>query len=227
MNLPSGRIVSVRAGKARVMPRPEWDHHPERTWTSAYVKDEASGAVRVGPTGLEGDEQYDRRVHGGPTMAVLAYSDGHYPYWRAELDLPEMGPGGFGENLTLEGLDERNICIGDVLTAGTVRFRVTQPRGPCANISRRWNRKDLLARVTENHRSGWYFAVPQPGTLEAGARIAVVDRPHPGWTIERVSILRLNPGADRESVAYLARCPELSEAWRARFAAIESRLVSP
>lgn len=206
------------------MPRPDWDHHSERSWTSAYVKDEILGAVQVGTTGLEGDEQYDREVHGGPTMAVLAYSGGHYPAWRAELDLPEIGPGGFGENLTLEGLDEHNVCIGDALTAGTVGFRVTQPRGPCANISRRWNRKELLARVTANRRTGWYLAVPQPGTLHAGDRIAVVDRPHPEWTIERVLALRLEPNGDRESVALLARCPGLSEAWRATFAAIESRL---
>lgn len=224
MNPPRGRIASVRAGKARILPRPDWDRHPKRTWTSAYLKDEVPGAVTVGPNGIEGDQQHDRRVHGGPTMAVLAYSGDHYAAWRAELDLPDMGPGGFAENLTVAGLDERTLCIGDVLTAGTVGLRVTQPRGPCANISRRWNRQDLLARVTSSRRTGWYLAVPRPGTLRAGDAITVVDRPHPEWTIERVFALRVDPDGDRESVAFLARCPELSEEWRAKFATIERRL---
>jgi MOSC domain-containing protein YiiM len=207
------------------MPRPDWDHHRERTWTSAYIKDEIAGSVQVGPTGLEGDEQFDRRSHGGPSMALLAYAADHYPIWRTELDLPEIGPGGFGENLTIDGLDERNICIGDRLTAGSVELSVTQPRGPCANISRRWNRKELLGRVTETRRSGWYLGVPRPGTITAGDRIAVVDRPHPEWTIERVFALRLEPGGDRESIAFLARCPELSEYWRDKFADLERRLA--
>src|SRR6185295_2377340 len=99
MNLPSGRILAVHVGRARVMTRPDWDRARERTWTSAYVKEPVAGPVAASPLGLEGDEQHERAVHGGPTMAVLAYAGVHYAWWREELDLPEIGPGGFGENL--------------------------------------------------------------------------------------------------------------------------------
>lgn len=216
----------MRVGRPREMPRPEWDRHSNRTWKSAYVKDEVLGKVAVGTTGLEGDQQYDRRVHGGPTMAVLSYAASHYPRWRDELGIAEMGPGGFGENLAIDGLDERSVCLGDVLEAGTTRLCVTQPRGPCANIGRRWNHPDLLAIVTANHRTGWYLAVPQPGTIAIGDSIAVIERPCPDWNIERVLRARLDPKSDPAAIPFLARCAELSEGWRAKFAQIEQRLAS-
>lgn len=184
--MSDARVVSVRVGRARTMPRPDWDHHAERQWTSAYVKDEVAGAVEVGPLGLAGDEQYDRASHGGPDMAVLAYGADHYPGWRAELGIAEFGPGAFGENLAVTGLDERTVCIGERWTIGTVLLEVSQPRGPCANISRRWNREDLLQRATRSRRTGWYLRVIQAGRLAAGERVTRRAGPHPEWTVERV-----------------------------------------
>src|SRR5262249_47371619 len=136
----------------------------EQPWTSAYYKDPVTGPVKLGRLGLEGDQQADRRVHGGPDMAVLAYSIDHYPVWRRELGIESMGPGGFGENFAVAGRDERTVCVGDVIAIGDARLQVSQPRGPCANISRRWKRADLLKRVTENGRSGWYLRVLDEAT---------------------------------------------------------------
>ncbi|MFI5054530.1 MAG: MOSC domain-containing protein, partial [Acidimicrobiia bacterium] len=153
----SARVMSVRVGRVRVMPRPEWDHGADRRWTSAYVKDEVSGAVEVGTLGLSGDEQFDRVHHGGADMAVLAYGVDHYTWWRSELGIAELGPGAFGENLSVADLDETTVCVGERWSVGTVVLEVSQPRGPCANISRRWNREDLLTRVTRSRRGGWYL----------------------------------------------------------------------
>ena len=214
---PDGRIVSVRVGRARTHPRPEWDRRASSTWTSAYVKDEVPGPVEVGVLGLAGDQQYERKVHGGPQMAVLGYAARHYPRWREELGIPEIGPGGFGENLVIDGLDEWSLCLGDVLDVGSARLQISQPRGPCANISRRWNREDLLKRVTANHRTGWYHRVLREGQIAAGDVIAVAERPRPEWTVERVLALRLAPTEDPAGVAFLAGCPELSPEWRSKF----------
>lgn len=216
-SLPTGRIVSVRVGRARAHPRPAWDQKHSSTWTSAYVKDEVPGPVHVSALGLAGDQQHDRRVHGGEQMAVLAYAAGHYPRWREELGIPEIGPGGFGENLVIEGLDEWSLCVGDVLEAGAARLQISQPRGPCANISRRWNREDLLGRVTANRRTGWYQRVLREGEIAVGDVVTLVERPQPDWTVERVLALRLAPAGDRAGVTFLANCPELSPEWRSKF----------
>ena len=211
-------IVSIRTGRAREMPRPDWDRSPARTWRSAYVKDEVEGPARVTTLGLEGDEQYDRAAHGGEHMALLAYAAAHYPLWRAEPGLAQAGPGAFGENLAIEGLDETSVRIGDVLEAGDARFQVSQPRGPCANIARRWNVPNLVERVTESGRIGWYLRVLREGTIERGAPITLVERPHEEWDVARVFRLRLDPSGDPAGVRSLASCPELSPEWRGMFA---------
>lgn len=211
------RIVSVRVGLAARYPRPKWDKASGTTWTSAYVKSPVNGPVRVGSEGLEGDQQYDRRVHGGPNMALLAYADSHYEWWRDELSLAEIGPGGFGENLTVEGVDESSVCIGDVWAAGEPRLQVSQPRGPCLNIARRWDRQDLMERVLKTGWGGWYLRVLQPGTLAVRQPVKRIERPNPEFTVERVT--RLAHGQDQDSAfaKKLARCKELSPAWREKF----------
>lgn len=219
MTAGAARVASVRLGRAHTHARPDWDHAPERTWTSAYGKDEVSGAAHIGPLGLEGDEQYDRAVHGGPDMAVLAYALEHYARWREEYGAGARGPGGFGENLTLEGLDEPRVAIGDVLRAGSVTLQVSQPRGPCANISRWWNQPGMLARVAQTGRTGWYHRVIAAGEVRVGDPVTILERPNPEWTLDRVLRARLDPSASREVVEALTAVPELSAYWRDKFAA--------
>lgn len=211
-------VVSVRAGRVREWPRPEWDHHAERTWRTAYRKDEIAGPVRAGALGLEGDEQADRDHHGGPHMAVLGYAAAHYPLWRSEPGLEGIGPGGFGENLTWEGADEMGVCIGDSWEGAHVAFEVSQPRGPCAAISRWWNSPTLLRRATETGRVGWYLRVTREGEIASGEALRLVTRPHPEWTIERVFRAKVAPAPERAAVLALSVLPALSPEWRAHFA---------
>ena len=214
-----GRIESVRVGRAREHDRPKWDHTPGPRWKSAYVKDEVAGPVRVGKLTLEGDEQVSLESHGGPDRVALAYSFDHYARWREELNLPAMGPGGFAENLTVRTLDERNVCLGDRYRAGSVVFEVAQPRGPCENISRHWNRPDMVRLVTESARGGWYMRVIEEGVVRIGDVMTLTGRPAEGWTVERVFRARIDPGADRGEVEWLARCEWLSAGWRGKFSA--------
>ena len=216
-----GRLVSVRVGLVVRHPRPKWDKGSGATWASAYVKSPAPGLVHVGTEGLEGDQQHDRRSHGGTEMALLAYADSHYDEWRDELDLVEMGPGGFGENLTVEGFDEKNVCIGDVWAVGDVRLQVASPRGPCLNIARRWDRQDLLQRVIDNGRGGWYLRVLQTGTIAARQPIRRVERPQPEWTVDRVFRLRYDEKRDPKVVAKVVKVMELAPHWREKLAALE------
>ncbi len=215
--LVTARVVSLRTGRVRELSRPDWDRHAERTWRSAYLKDELAGPVQVGVLGLEGDEQYDRAVHGGAQMAVLAYAESHYAQWRTEPGLEAMGPGGFGENLVLADADETTTCIGDTWAGEHVSFEVSQPRGPCANISRRWNAPHLLERVVATARTGWYLRVVRAGALSAGETLRLVSRPHAEWTVERVLNLRLRRVVDADATRRLAACESLSPEWRSHF----------
>lgn len=214
----SGRVVSVRVGGVRTHDRPEWDKARTRTWSSAYVKEEVTGPVRVGLEGLAGDVQGDRRVHGGPEMAVLMYADENHAFWRTLAGLEGMGPGGFGENLTVSGLLETTVCIGDVLQVGETRLQVASPRGPCANISRRWNAQWLLPRVRSERRTGWYLRVLEEGGVRIGDDIRLLERPHAAWTIDRLLALRYVTPRSPAELAEAAALPALTLEWQDRFA---------
>jgi len=161
--------------------------------------------VRLGQTNLEGDRQADPRVHGGPEMAVLCYSADHYPLWREELGIAEIGPGGFAENFTISGQDERTVCIGDVYAVGPALVQVSQPRGPCYKISYRWKRPDLLGRCESNGRHGWYLRVLEEGVVEAGMQVQLRERPNPAWSVRRAADVFRTRRKRAEEAADLAR----------------------
>ena len=164
-----------------------------------------AGPVLLRTTNVEGDRQADPRVHGGPEMAVLCYSADHYPRWREELGIPEMGPGGFAENLTITGQDELTVCIGDVYRVGTATVQVSQPRGPCYKISYRWKRPDLLRRCESNGRHGWYLRVLEEGAVQAGQPVVLVERPNPTWSVRRAADVFRARRKRAEEAADLAR----------------------
>ena len=180
-------LISIQTGVPHSHGSPGGVELWERPWRSAIFKAPCVGPVAVGRTNIDGDRQADLRVHGGPDMAILCYSADHYPGWRAELGLPQIGPGGFGENFTIAGLDEWTTCIGDIYSIGDVSVQVSQPRGPCFKIGYRWGRADLLRKVEESGRHGWYLRVLKEGTVEAGMDLVVSDRPNPTWTVRRAA----------------------------------------
>jgi MOSC domain-containing protein YiiM len=162
----SPRLVSVQRGRVRDL----------GNWTTAFLKEPVLGPVWVESRGVQGDQHADPRFHGGLEKAVLAYSAEHYPAWRAELGLPDMPFGAFAENLTIAGLDETSVRLGDVFDIGEARLQVTQPRGPCVKIARHWERRDLTARVVRTGRTGWYLRVLIEGHVEPGDPVRLFER---------------------------------------------------
>jgi MOSC domain-containing protein YiiM len=161
-----------------------------------------------------GNAQADTKNHGTPNQAVLVYAAAHYPCWQAELGRPEIGPGGFGENFTVDGLDETTACVGDVYAVGNAHIQVTGPRYPCIKISRRWGIPTLTARVAETGRTGWYCRVLNEGWVEPGVPIELVDRPHPTITVARVNDFGHGRNRDVEAARELAACPLLPACWQ-------------
>ncbi len=211
------RLSSIQVGAARTHGTRGAADPLEREWRTAYYKEPVSGPVRLLRLGLAGDEQYHRDVHGGPHMAVLSYSAEHYPGWRAELGIPGMGAGGFGENFTISGLDERTVCIGDTFAIGTARLQVASPRGPCNAIAKRWKNPHMVRLVTASGRTGWYSRVLEEGDVTAGDEVRLIDRLHPELPVARVFRLRIEPQLSPADVAALTTCEALSPDWRAKF----------
>ena len=187
---------------------------------SAIAKAPVTGPVRVGPLGLEGDEQADRAHHGGVDKAIHHYPRDHYPFWQNELDGHALlnRPGAFGENITTTGLTETTLCLGDRLKLGTATVEVSQGRQPCWKLDHRFARKGVMAGVMQTARSGWYYRVVEPGTVQAGDTLDLIERPHEGWTVERVFRLVLTgrPDRDREDLQQLFGFPALAATWRER-----------
>jgi len=197
------RLASVQVGKPAQVGE----------MRTGFGKQPVAGAVRVGGENIEGDGQADRRYHGGPDMAVLAYGAGHYAAWRSEgVDLPF---GGFGENLSVEGASETTACIGDVWRAGSALLQIASPRKPCHKISDYWRRPGLLRLVEQSGRSGWYLRVLEPGSLQAGDEIALVERPHPQWTVAKAYRIGVARKRDPGPAHDLARVEALSSRWKA------------
>jgi MOSC domain-containing protein YiiM len=207
-------IVSIQVGQPTDYLHEGHTDGNALTWTTAFFKQPVVGPVWVSTTNIAGDRQADVINHGGYDKAVLAYSADHYAYWRAHLGFAEMPHGGFGENLTIAGLGETGVCIGDTWRAGPVVFQVSQPRQPCWKMSRRWRIADLAKQVIANGKSGWYLRVLQEGELAAGAMLELIARPNPAWTVARASDLFHHRKDDLAGTAELAALPELSAAWR-------------
>ena len=212
------KLVSVNVGLPRAI---TWQ---DKRVTTSIFKSPVAGAVAVRRINLDGDKQSDLSVHGGPDKAVYGYPHEHYSFWRRELPDAEIVPGNFGENLTTEGLDERDLSIGDVVRVGSATLMVTQPRVPCYKLAARFGRPDMVKRFADARRSGFYFQVEEEGTVAAGDEIVVLDR-----AMERMSVAELNDlyytkGAPSAEVLERAlRLRGLAEVWRREIAALVAK----
>lgn len=187
----------------------------DQLWTTGFFKEPVQGPVLLRTTNLEGDGQADRVHHGGVDKAVLAYSAEHYPDWRRSMEQPSLPFGAFGENFTVTGLTEADVCIGDTWQVGDeVVMQVSQPRQPCWKLVRRWRIKTLVLQVQQTGRTGWYFRVLSEGTVAAGTRLVLRERPHPVWTVERANRVMHLEKKNVQAALELAAVPLLSESWR-------------
>jgi MOSC domain-containing protein YiiM len=206
-----GTILTVQTGTVRLQPKGDGG-----SYRTALHKETVRGSVMATALGFEGDEQADKKHHGGTDKALCCFPVEHFSaigeHVRAELP-----HGAFGENCTLQGMLEDGVCVGDRLRFGAALVEVSQPRQPCVNLARRWGRADLVKWLVERGFTGWYVRVLEGGLVEAPCGVQLVERAHPEWTIARLNGLmsarRPAPADLREAAALAA----LSEAWRAPF----------
>lgn len=207
----AGIVQSIQVGRSRCF---DAANDSSKPWISAIIKTQVNGAVTVGENGLDGDEQSDLVHHGGVDKAILVYAVSHYPIWQGRYPASGFSPGGFGENFTVAGLDERTCCIGDVFEVGTCLMEISQPRQPCWKLARRWDIAKLALEVQNEHRTGWYMRVLRPGLVQAGDEMVLLERRHVDFTIARaLAVMYANP-RDAQIDRELANLPQLSESWK-------------
>jgi MOSC domain-containing protein YiiM len=212
------RVVSVNVGE----PRQVMDAAGNTVLTSIY-KVPVEGAVRVRETHIDGDRQADLVKHGGPRRVVYMYPSEHYDYWRRQLPGIELPWGAFGESLTIEGLLEDDVRVGDRLQVGSTELVVTRPRKPCFKLAIRLGQRDMVARFRASGRSGFYLSVAREGELRAGDAIARLER-GTGPTIPemladysamqtRIALpMPIADEFDPEAAAYVARVEPITDA---------------
>ena len=210
------RVLSVNLGLPREV---EWRNEPV---TTAIHKAAVSGPVRVRRLNLDGDRQADLSVHGGPDKAVYVYPSEHYPFWKEELPGVALPWGAFGENLTVEGVNETAVRVGDVLRAGTAEFIVTQPRLPCYKLNIRFQRPDMVKRFLRSGRTGFYLAVIKEGELAAGDEIHLIPTDRSAVTIPEVVTLYTGKKEDSALLRRAIATPALPQSWREYFQKVSS-----
>ncbi len=185
--------------------------------TTAIYKEQVSGKVKVRSLGLEGDRQADLTVHGGIDKAIYAYASEHYTYWRNQLPEMEFNWGMFGENLTVEGLLENNVNIGDRFRIGTAEIMVTEPRMPCYKIVIRFGRSDMAKRLLNSRRTGIYFSVIKEGEIEAGERLELISRDENNVKVSDIVRLYVRETNDLELLQRTLQVQALPNGWRDYF----------
>ncbi len=199
-----GRVLSVNVGTVREF---EYRGRPAK---SAIWKSPAAGRVAARGVNLGGDDQADRKAHGGPDKAVYAYAVEDARWWEQEIGRP-FAYGEFGENLTTEGIEVNNALVGERWEIGTTVLEVSEPRIPCWRLGVRMNDRTFPRRFAEAMRPGAYLRIVVEGSVGAGDEIRVVERPGHDLTIRDVSRIYTR---DRDEVERLLAVPQVSESWR-------------
>lgn len=202
------RVLTVLVGRVAEL--------PGSGASSGIAKAPVDRPLYLGSEGFDGDEQADRRVHGGVEKAVHQYAYDHYEVWKRELGTlqPLTSPGAFGENLSTTGLTEADVAVGDVFRLGDALLQVSQGRQPCWKLNRRFSVPDMARRVQASGRTGWYYRILQPGIVNPDATLDLVDRVAPEWTLLRLWRALYVERLNRIELEGMAALEVLADGWR-------------
>ena len=207
----AGALLSVNVGLPQDV---TWQG---RTVHTAVWKKPVTGPQMVRRLNIDGDGQGDLAGHGGEQRAVFVYQTESYQYWQQQLGRDDFSYGQFGENFTVQGLADDQVCIGDRYQIGGAVFEVTQPRVTCFRVGIRMDDPQMPALLVSQHRPGFYFRVLTEGAVEAGQEIIKVASGPEGMTVAEMDALLYLPGHPRQQLLRALRIPALSGGWKASF----------
>ncbi|SFE84688.1 MOSC domain-containing protein YiiM [Bacillus sp. OV194] len=211
-----GSIIALNTGKADVL---SWQG---KDISSAINKEPSRGPLFLSNLQFEGDIQADTVHHGGPDKAVCVYSHDHYAYWEKGLGISLDVPS-FGENLTVEGLTEKEVFIGDIFRLGEALVQVSQPRQPCFKVAAKLKQPLMVKYIQDTSFSGYYLRVLEEGTVSPGDKLVIEEKHRAGISVEFVNRMTYIDKENREGLTMLAGLNELAEGWRS---AMKKRLDS-
>ena len=215
------RLLSVNVGLPREI---AW--RGKTVFTSVW-KEPVQGRRLVRRLNIDGDAQGDLAGHGGEHRAVFVYQMDSYHYWQRELKRTDFTFGQFGENFTVEGLADSEVCIGDRYRIGSALFEVTQPRVTCYRVGIRMDEPRMAALLVAHHRPGFYFRVLEEGEVGAGDEIVKVAEGPERLTVAAVDALLYLPGPAKEELERALRIPALSPGWKSSFEALLRQMTQP
>ena len=207
----AGTLLSVNVG----MPQDVTWHG--RTVHTAVWKKPVTGPQLVRRLNIDGDGQGDLAGHGGEQRAVFVYQIESYQYWQEQLRRKDFTYGQFGENFTVQGLADDQVCIGDRYQIGGAVFEVTQPRVTCFRVGIRMDDPRMPALLVSHHRPGFYFRVLTEGAVQAGQEIVKIASGPEAMTVAEMDALLYLPGHPRQQLLRALRIPALSGGWKASF----------
>ncbi len=190
----NAKILTVCVGKPKTV-----IFNGHQIFTGIF-KSPTQDKLLVRKLNIDGDEQADLTVHGGPDKAIYTYASEHYPWWQTKLPDYDFSHGNFGENLTTEGLLENEVFIGDEYLVGTAVLRVAQPRLPCYKLGVKFGRNDVIKMFMQSGRSGIYFKVIEEGELAAGDTIKYLGGDGLGVSVQAVANLFSSRDYDPEFI---------------------------
>jgi MOSC domain-containing protein YiiM len=202
------KIISVNVSLPRTIT------YMGKDLATGIFKEPIAGPMMLRRLNLDGDRQADLTAHGGPSKAAYAYPSEHYPFWKKELPGMDLPWGMFGENFTIEGLLENDVCIGDELRIGEALVVVTQPRSPCYKLGIKFGRADMVKRFLASGRSGFYLAVLKEGRVQAGDAIERVKENEEHVSVRDLNSLYAEGKFDSGLIERALRVAALPKGWR-------------
>lgn len=208
------KIISINVSKPIVV------ESAGKKVSTGIFKTPIAGPAVVNTLNIQGDGQADLSVHGGADKAVYAYSLDHYAYWSQTLQRDALPYGQFGENLTIEGLNESECCIGDRWRIGSAEFAITQPRQPCFKLGIRFNDDEMPKRFSKSGLTGAYLKVLREGMIAVGDEVKVLERGHGNVTVLEAFRAYMNPAlpASKDVYARVMQVQHLADVLRTRIA---------
>ncbi len=203
------KVESINIGLPQKTP-----YGDSKTMYSGILKNPISGPIKLGKLGLDGDDSADKRFHGGEDKALCVYSFDHYEFWEKEIS-KKLSPGAFGENLTVSGLDEKEVCLGDIFSFGEAKVQISLPREPCHKLNKIFDKKDMACKFQKSGHTGFYFRVLKGGLVKPKTSLKLLEKGDQEITVAEANDLMFRKEKrDYDRIEIALSLDFLSESWK-------------
>ncbi|HUH42213.1 MAG TPA: MOSC domain-containing protein [Sulfurimonas sp.] len=215
-------VVSIQVGKVKAYGDKSSSEFLDKYWESAFFKEIVNSKISVSKNGLNGDEIADTIHHGGVEKAVFANSYENYREWAEFLHVETLPFGALGENLTISGLHESSVYLGDIHKIGSTLLQVSQPRKPCYKIAKRWNNKKFTNEIYTTGLTGWYYRVLKEGEIDFNDEVIVSKSDESRISILEANMAFANPIKHRDILETILSIDSIAPNYRS---SIEKRIL--